>query len=51
MPPDEDWLRRACMRLAAEEAERQESFERAAEASGDEKRVSDLTSDVAFFDL
>src|SRR6516164_9138067 len=38
LPPDEDWMRRACMRLAAEEAERQESFERAAEASGGEKR-------------
>jgi hypothetical protein len=46
-PPVEDWMSRACMRLAAAEAERQESFARAAEASGGEECVSDLAADVA----
>jgi hypothetical protein len=46
-PPDEGWMSRACMRLAAEESERQESFEPAEEASGGEECVRDLTSDFA----
>jgi hypothetical protein len=46
--PDEGWMSCACMRLAADEAERQECFERAAEVSGGEECVRDFTSDVAF---
>lgn len=46
-PPVEDGMSHACMRLAAEESKRQESFERAEQASGGEERVRDLTWVVA----
>jgi hypothetical protein len=46
--PVEDWMSPACMRLATEEAERQQSFDPGQDTSDGDDCVRDFNSDVAF---